>query len=122
MHPKPVNTAFGSLSGGQNAPDPSNRRPPTYPVAPVNKTMESSLFRKEHRVDNVNHAVACDDIRLDHMRIVNHYAAACCLDGKAPACDGLGGTKLHHIVRRHVPRHHMIGENSLQLLLVLWFE
>jgi uncharacterized protein (TIGR03437 family) len=23
MHPKPVNTAFGSLSGGQNAPDPS---------------------------------------------------------------------------------------------------
>src|SRR5674476_783417 len=25
MHPKPVNTAFGSLSGGQNAPDPSIR-------------------------------------------------------------------------------------------------
>ena len=80
------------------------------------------LFRQNHFVDDMDHAIAGRNISLHDVRIVHHHTIVHCLDLDAAPLRRLGGVELHCIARHHFTWDYVISEHALQLGLVFRFQ
>jgi hypothetical protein len=80
------------------------------------------LLRDDHRVDDVDHAIRRLDVSLHHFGVVDSHAISR-IDRHLSALDSFRHRLLaDEILRHHLSRHDVIGQDSNELLLVFGLE
>ena len=72
-----------------------------------------------HSVDDMDDAIGRFDVRLGHRGIVGHHLVADDVNVDYLAVNGFRFVELDDVGCHHLARHHMIGEDCGELILVL---
>ena len=89
--------------------------------AAVNRPCLYALLRENDRVDDVDHPVRGDDVRLYDLGVVDHDRSVLRSDRQRLAINRLRSRDVHDICGHYFAWHDVIGQNGLQLRFVLRF-